>query len=569
MPRPPPLLSLLLAGAALAGPPRYTLTDLGTLGGRESRAYGLNSLGAACGEAATSQGAMQAFRWTAADGLRGLGTLGGPTSRGYGINDAGWVVGEAETTNGLRQPFCWTPETGLLPLPLPAGAPGGVAQAINASGQIAGAVDQADGPCAAFWPSRTNLPVLLTATGLAGLAFSLNDAGEVVGQSEMGEAVGRVTRAFHRTPDGVVAAISPLGEGLSSAARVINAAGQIAGSLEVRAGITHAFRYDTNGLADLDDRNNVFSEAHGLNARGDVVGTCFNGPDDDEQAFLWTEEGLVNLDDLLEVREPCRIVEAWAIHDDRRIVGCALKDERERAVLLTPVHGPGERLPTARILSPAAGTRLAPGQSLELEAVAAADDGVKRVTFVANGLVIGTATAAPYRLVWANPAAGDVDLVARVMSKTGRGNESGRVRIRVDLPANAQPVVTWRAPTNGAAVSPGSNVLFRAEARDPDGRVVAMELWRDGTNIALVEGGVLGEAWPAEAVGRHQFTAVAEDERGGRSTSEVLHVEVVGPAEAPGQEAEKGTSTNTNDAGNAADLGLESRLARPETSAPQ
>ena len=524
----PPIVGILLAGAALGGPPLFTITDLGTLGGRESRAYGLNGAGAACGEAATSQGAMHAFIWTAADGLRDLGTLGGPTSRGYGINDAGAVVGEADTTNGVRQPFCWTAAGGLQPLPLPEGVPGGAAQAINGAGQIAGAVDQADGPCAAYWPSPTNLPVLLTATGMAGLAFSLNEAAAVVGQSELVESDGRVTRAFQRPPDGVVSSVSPLGEGLSSAARAINAAGQIAGSFEVRPGITHAFLFDTNGLRDLDDRNNVFSEAHGLNARGDVVGTCFNGPDDDEQAFLCTDEGMVNLDDLLDAREPWHLVEAWAIHDDRRIVGCALKDERERAVLLTPVHGPGGRLPTVRITAPAAGTHLAPGDALELEAEAAADDGVKRVTFLANNIVVGTATTAPYRLTWPSAPAGDVDLVARVVSRSGRANESSRIRIRMDLPTNKLPVVTWRAPADGTVVAVGSNLLFRAESRDPDGRVAAMELWQDGTNIATVEGAVRGEAWMAQGIGLHEFMAVGEDERGGRTTSDVRRVEVLG-----------------------------------------
>lgn len=520
------LSSLLAAAATLAGPPFFSITDLGTLGGRESRAYALNAGGMVCGEGATAQGSMHAFRWTPGAEAQDLGTLGGPTSRAYDLNGAGWVVGEADGTNAARQPFCWTPEGGLTALPLPPGAHGGVAHAINDAGQIAGAVELASGPCAALWPSPTNTPVLLTATGMAGLAFGINRHGWVVGQSEMGEAEARVTRAFQRDPEGVVAGLTEQGEGLSSTARAINESGQVIGSYEVRPGITHAILFDPNGLRDLDDRNNVFSAAYGVNAGGDTVGGFFNGPDDDDQAFLATTEGMWNLDDLLDTREVWHVVEAWDINDDRLIVGCALKAGLLHAVLLTPVNASGRVPPTVRLLEPAAGARFAPGAGMVLVAEASAADGVKRVTFLANNLVVGSATSAPYRLEWAHAPAGDVDLVARATTRSGRANDSGRVRVRVELPANAQPVVTWLEPVEGATVAMGSHVLFRAEARDPDGRVVGLELWRDGTNIASAEGAMLGEAWPAGPAGHFGFAVVAEDDRGGRMTSEVRRVEV-------------------------------------------
>ena len=555
-----PALGTLAACAALAGPPLYDVTDLGTLGGRESRAYGVNAAGAACGEAATAEGTMHAFAWTAAGGIRDLGTLGGPTSRGYGINDAGWVVGEADATNALRQPFCWTPADGLRALPLPPGAVGGAALAVAGSGQMVGAVDLPDGPCAALWMSPTNVPALLTAKGRAGLALAISPAGGVVGQSEVGEGDDLVTRAFFRPADGVVAALSPLGDGLSSAARAINAAGQIAGSFEAGTGVTHAFVFDANGLRDIDTRNNTFSEAHGINASGDVVGVCFVGPDDGDAAFLATAEGQYLLDDLVEARESWHVVEARAIADDRRIAGCALRDERERAVLLIPRAGAAPDLPTVRIIAPAAGLRLAPGAGVDLEAEATAREGVKRVTFLANDVVIGTATAAPFRLSWKDVPPGEVDLVARAVGRTGRANESSRVRIRSELPPNALPVVTWLAPTGEVIRLAGGGYEFRAEARDPDGRVVGMELWQDGTVIASAEGASLQEVWSGGPAEVYEFRVVAEDERGGRGTSTVLRVEL-GAAAAPEPATNAAPATGgagvPAPAGGGADLKLE------------
>ncbi len=524
------IATALVVTSALAwsGPPFFTVTDLGTLGGRESRAYAVNARGDVCGEAATAAGPVHAFLWTAgAAALRDLGTLGGPVSRAYGLNDQGWVVGESDLTNGLRQPFCWTPEGGLAPLPLPEGAQGGLAYAINSAGQIAGAVDQAEGPCAAYWPSPTNLPVLLTATGMAGVAFDLNEAGELVGQSEAGGEEARVTRAFRRETDGVVAGVIELGGGLSCAAHAINDRGQLAGYQELKPGIIHAFLYDSNGLRDLDNRNNVFSTAYGLNNRGEAVGTFFSGPDDGDQAFLVTDEGMFMLDDLLDSREAWHLVEARGISDRGQIAGCGLLNERERAVLLTPAPAAGGALPAVRLVEPAEGSQWAIGQTIPLQAEVGGGEIIKRITFIMNNLVVGSVTAAPYRMDWNGEAVGDIDVVARAVTREGRANESKRVRVRIQLPPNALPEVVWRpAAAEVAEVAVGSNVTFRAEARDPDGRVVALELWHNGTNIASVEGAIIGEVWPAMEAGTHGFVAVAEDDRGGRATSEVRRIEV-------------------------------------------
>ena len=64
------------------------LTDLGTLGGDSSFAYGVNAQGQVTGEAAIKTGDTHAFVWTS-DGMRDIGTLGGNTSVGRSINESG------------------------------------------------------------------------------------------------------------------------------------------------------------------------------------------------------------------------------------------------------------------------------------------------------------------------------------------------------------------------------------------------------------------------------------------------------------------------------------------------
>ena len=68
--------------------------DLGTLGGAESTAYGINASGVIVGYSPTAPGftSDRPFRWTLAGGMVNLGTVGG-NARAAAINDAGASVG--------------------------------------------------------------------------------------------------------------------------------------------------------------------------------------------------------------------------------------------------------------------------------------------------------------------------------------------------------------------------------------------------------------------------------------------------------------------------------------------
>jgi probable HAF family extracellular repeat protein len=93
------------------------MIDLGTLGGDESWAYGLNNLGQVAGWAELPSGIYHAFVWADADGdgwsssgeMQDLGTLGGLFSAAYGINDSGVIVGYAQDQNNQWQAVRWVP----------------------------------------------------------------------------------------------------------------------------------------------------------------------------------------------------------------------------------------------------------------------------------------------------------------------------------------------------------------------------------------------------------------------------------------------------------------------------
>ena len=94
----------------------YTITDLGTLGGTSSVAYGINAAGQVVGGAYTAPQAVEgaelfgglfhAFLWQNG-AMADLGTLGGASSSATAINAAGQVVGESTTASRVHHAFLW------------------------------------------------------------------------------------------------------------------------------------------------------------------------------------------------------------------------------------------------------------------------------------------------------------------------------------------------------------------------------------------------------------------------------------------------------------------------------
>jgi probable HAF family extracellular repeat protein len=102
-------LATIGLSAALAFPvlaQKYDVTDLGTLGGSSSGAYGINASGQITGYGGLKTGS-QAFLYQNG-AMSGLGTLGGEYSQGQSINSLGAVAGYSTLSSGAYRAFLYS-----------------------------------------------------------------------------------------------------------------------------------------------------------------------------------------------------------------------------------------------------------------------------------------------------------------------------------------------------------------------------------------------------------------------------------------------------------------------------
>lgn len=164
-------------------------TDLGTLGGFYSVAYGINTSGQVVGYATYNSGEERAALWQAGSTTAiDLGTLGGNESSANSINTGGQVVGYAQTGSGIFHAALWQADsTTAIDLGTLGGSYYGDASSealsINNSGQVVGYTDTSGYvEHAALWQAgSTTATDLGTLGGSTSYAYGINDSGQVVG----------------------------------------------------------------------------------------------------------------------------------------------------------------------------------------------------------------------------------------------------------------------------------------------------------------------------------------------------------------------------------------------------
>ena len=259
----------------------YTPTDLGTLGGPWSSAFGISDLGQVVGYAATCSSSggscwSEAFLWESGS-MIDLGIYG----LARDINNHGQVVGLRFA--GYDQAFLW--ENGEMTDLGTLGGNSSTASSINDLGQVVGASTISSGQNHAFLWENGEMTDLGTLGGNSSVASSINNQGKVVGNSANPSGY---YRAF-LWENGAMTDLGTLG-GNHSYANDINNRGQAVGSSSTATGAVHAFLWENGNMIDL-GLPFSYSYAYGINDRGQVVGYGFNNFFE-YHPFLW-EDGVM------------------------------------------------------------------------------------------------------------------------------------------------------------------------------------------------------------------------------------------------------------------------------------
>ncbi len=180
--------------------------------------------------------------------------------------------------------------------------------------------------------------------------------------------------------------------------------------------------------------------------------------------------------------------------------------------------------PTVTLTAPADGATFQATDTITFSADAGDDGSVSKVDFFAGENLIGTDTDAPYS-VTGTLAAGSHSITARATDNTGATATSIAVSITVQAAANQPPVVTLVDPLGGFFEAPES-ILLRATASDSDGTIAQVEFFNGTTSLGVdtTEPFELAQNDLGAAV--YTFSAVATDNAGARTTSEVRTVYV-------------------------------------------
>ncbi len=297
----PFLLGLVLAatGYPVRAQQTFTITDLGTLGGRNSTAYGVNDNGDVVGEAWLPGDIVRAFLWRGGT-MTNLGTFPGhDRSYALAINNLGTVIGSSQSdTANSEVPFVWRDGV-MTPLPLLPGDTSGIALAINNLGQIVGR----SGNTAVTWIEGAVIPLDDAGAVFSG-ANGINDRGQIVGNAVLG--TGRGVAVIWE--NGVMRPLSsPSLPGctspsciFSSLAFAINEKGDVAGVAANLDERNYAVRW-ANGVGTSlpvpPEATNSWTYYGAINDAGEIAGniTVIENNVASDRAVLWSANGMQRL----------------------------------------------------------------------------------------------------------------------------------------------------------------------------------------------------------------------------------------------------------------------------------
>jgi probable HAF family extracellular repeat protein len=382
------IVCLLMVPAGLAAqensPPRYWVIELGTLGGTYSQTFYVTGAGVASGEASLADGNWHAILYQGRF-KTDLGTLGGLNSSAFGSpNEFGQVVGAAETprSDPNGEDFCGFYASGaplsgktcrgflwqdgwMIPLPT-LGGHNGAASAINNQGEVAGNAETArtDSTCPSYDPGQGQYQVLQDKPVVwengrikelptyggdpDGFAIAINDHGQVAGASGVCSTF-NVINGLYLAPvhalfwdHSKVINLGSLGGTFGNQAHGMNNRGEVVGASDLAGdAVFHGFVWSqSTGMRDIPPvKGDMYSVALAINDPGVVTGVSIDATFTNLHAFVVVDGVPTDLNKLIPSDSPLQLQTACGINSHGEITGLAVEKStgQYRGYLAIPV----------------------------------------------------------------------------------------------------------------------------------------------------------------------------------------------------------------------------------------
>ena len=246
---------------------------------------------------------QHAFIWNSGTGMTDLGTLGGNNSYALGVNDSGEVVGYSYLADNVTtHAFTWTATGGMVDLGALPGGTSTQGSCINNAGNVGGNGIDANGKQVPFfWSAAGGFQTLAENNGdQRNYSFGINNSDELTGQQYGNNGSSETVHAFFWAPnEGIKQNLPPLPGGLHTVGNSINNLEQFTGAASVpnNGSRFHAFvaaknerTRDIGGVA-----GQTYTAGQSINDNSEVVGFGGNAA----VGFYWSRAtGMVLLQTL-------------------------------------------------------------------------------------------------------------------------------------------------------------------------------------------------------------------------------------------------------------------------------
>ncbi len=190
--------------------------------------------------------------------------------------------------------------------------------------------------------------------------------------------------------------------------------------------------------------------------------------------------------------------------------------------------GPANIPPAVNLISPFEGATYAVGNSVLLTADASDTDGIiSKVEFYSDGVLLGEDTSSPYEFSWNNATAGAHTLTAVATDDKNKKTTSAAISITVTgTVVNQPPTIDLVSPITGSNFHIGNTVSLRATVNDSDGTVTKVAFYANGNLLNEDFSAPYDFTWTNPTIGTYSLTAVATDDNGAITTSQISQINV-------------------------------------------